>query len=179
MRHRPSWGYRGLVALRQVGFTSNERREQLIKQLGVANDGALAFAPTAANGEGLGGAPNGAPLVFSPLSSSGKRTKLQEAASAMRLEAVTVLQAHARGRTARLWTAWRRAQADLEYDAATYIQAILRGWRLRLMRDATQRSAARRAKFGRNAQPLQQLPEHLPHAANGEREMTCRHLQPL
>ena len=49
----------------------------------------------------------------------------------MRSQAAEVLQAHARARTARLLTAWRRAQADLEYDAATYVQAINRGKRTR------------------------------------------------
>ena len=37
-------------------------------------------------------------------------------------EAATLVQAHARARKVRRVTAWRRAKADLEYDAATFIQ---------------------------------------------------------
>ena len=114
---------------RQVGFTSNERKEQLARQIESSEKPAITMVDgSEPNGNGH---QNGGSLAFAPLSSSGKRTKLQEAADMMRSQAAEVLQAHARARTARLLTAWRRAQADLEYDAATYVQAINRGKRTR------------------------------------------------
>eukprot|EP00322_Chrysochromulina_rotalis_P026742 CAMPEP_0115869128 /NCGR_PEP_ID=MMETSP0287-20121206/21651_1 /TAXON_ID=412157 /ORGANISM="Chrysochromulina rotalis, Strain UIO044" /LENGTH=1138 /DNA_ID=CAMNT_0003323809 /DNA_START=89 /DNA_END=3502 /DNA_ORIENTATION=- len=53
-----------------------------------------------------------------------KRTPLQEATFKVRGLAATTLQAHARGRAARVAAAWRNALADLEHDAACYMQAL-------------------------------------------------------
>ena len=74
---------------------------------------------------------------------AGRRTKLQEAAEAVRIEAATTLQAHARGRTARLVFSWRRAWVYLQFDAASYVQAC---WRRTLARRKLKALRRKRAK---------------------------------
>ena len=106
---------------RQVGFTSLERKEQLARQLQESNGDAIELVESGANGAA-------AAITFSP---SGKRTKLQEAADNVNREAATTIQAAARARQARVSTAWKLAAADLDYDAATFVQAMWRGWRAR------------------------------------------------
>ena len=126
---------------RQVGFTSSDRKTQVQRQMSLsiqsdATSNGAAPPPAGTDGH--------TDLAFAPHSPSGRRTKLQDAAMAMRVEAATMLQAHARARTARIIISWKRAQADLEYDAATYCQAIWRAWlvRVRVRRRFAQVAAA-------------------------------------
>lgn len=80
---------------------------------------ALPSGGGAAAAEGAGGA--------AAAGSPAKRTRLQEAALAVRHEAAITLQAHTRGKACRVALVYKRFEADLEYDAASYMQALWRG----------------------------------------------------
>ena len=74
-------------------------------------------------------------VPFSPLTPSGKRTRLSDAKATILHEAATLLQAQWRARAARVLLVWMRANADLEYDAATYLQACARRFLILRRRD--------------------------------------------
>jgi hypothetical protein len=83
-----------------------------------------------------------------------RRSRLQEATDKVRAAAAITLQAHARGRAGRIEYAWRCASADLEYDAATYLQAVWRG-------HCTRRAAPAANAAGSASHGLE--PRSLPH----------------
>ena len=102
---------------RQVGFSAGElpakisRSEILTRQPASEEEG-------------------GVPL----LESSSKLDNVLDRPSRMQMAAIITIQAHARGRQARVAAAWRNALADLEFDAATYVQAIWRGFLVRALK---------------------------------------------
>ena len=125
---------------RQVGFTSDDRKEQKLKQLGALNEGASGSrSSTPAHPFGAAANGNGDETLAS-LTPSGRRSRLTNAKESIRQEAAVLLQAHARARAARIVLVWMRANADLEYDAATYLQACVRRMLARL-RTRTRRAA--------------------------------------
>ena len=72
----------------------------------------------------------GVPII----EASSKLDSVLDRPSRMQLAAIITIQAHARGRQARVAAAWRNALADLEFDAATYVQAIWRGFLVRALK---------------------------------------------
>ena len=143
---------------RQVGFTTEDRKEQIAKQLAIDHTDTSGSANGSSNGDRA--APTGKEelgAAFSPLTPAGKRTRLSDAKSLIRHEAVCTLQAHARAKAARVLALWMRANADLEYDAATYLQACWRRYSVLSARNAASAtrprqpavSKAKRAGTGR------------------------------
>lgn len=124
---------------RQVGFSLADRKEQLARQIassattsievasGITSSSNASDATPRLGDGSTGNSGDAPPIAFAPILPGGRRTKVSLAAHAMRAEAAIVLQRHVRGLFARVIGAWLRAAAYLEYDAATYIQAIWKG----------------------------------------------------
>ncbi len=110
---------------RQVGFSAGEHPSKLMAlKSSSSTDGAEGGGPVPhANGTAHAVGANGD--AHPPEAALERPTRTQVAAA-------LTIQAHARGRQARVAAAWRNALADLEYDAASYVQALWRGFRARM-----------------------------------------------
>lgn len=108
---------------RQVGFAADEHPAKLQAPARIK----AAEPPDSANGGDTSSSTNGADTSSSTSKSDPASHDQRARPTRLQLAAVQVLQAHARGRSARIAASWRATLADLEYDAASYVQAVWRG----------------------------------------------------